>query len=116
MTPLFSVIIPAYNRAPYLPHTLRSALDQRLPHGGQVEVILVDDESTDNTPEVAASFGEQIMYIRQVNSREGAARNNGAAHAHGRYFAFLDSDDFFLPEKLAGDLSRFEQPDQPALV
>lgn len=114
--PVFSVIIPAFNRAAYLPHTLRSALDQRLPDDGQVEVILVDDESTDNTPEVAASFGEQISYIRQPNRREGAARNTGAARARGRYLAFLDSDDYFLDGKLAGDLARFEQPDRPALV
>jgi glycosyltransferase involved in cell wall biosynthesis len=116
MTPVFSVIVPAYNRAGYLPHTLQSSLDQQLPGDGRVEVILVDDESTDNTPEVAASFGNRITYIRQQNRREGAARNNGAAHARGRYFAFLDSDDFLLAGKLAGDLARFEQPDQPALV
>src|SRR5579864_6075944 len=116
VTPIFSVIIPSYNRAAYLPHTLQSALDQRLPADGQVEVILVDDESTDNTPEVAASFGEQIVYIRQGNRREGAARNSGAMRARGRYLAFLDSDDFFLQGKLAGDLDRFEQADHPALV
>jgi glycosyltransferase involved in cell wall biosynthesis len=116
MTPVFSVIIPAYNRATYLPHTLQSALDQQLPDDAGLEVILVDDESTDNTPEVAATFGDRITYIRQQNSREGAARNAGAARAQGRYFAFLDSDDFFLAGKLAGDLARFEQGDHPALV
>lgn len=116
MSSLFSVIIPSYNRAAYLARTLRSALDQQLPDGAGVEVILVDDESTDNTPEAAAAFGEQIIYIRQPNRREGAARNTGAARANGRFFAFLDSDDFLLPGKLAGDLSRFEQRDRPALV
>jgi glycosyltransferase involved in cell wall biosynthesis len=113
---VFSVIIPAYNRAAYLPLTLQSALDQRLPDGGFVEVILVDDESTDNTPEVAAAFGDRITYVRQRNRREAAARNNGSLQAHGRYFAFLDSDDFFLDGKLAGDLQRFESPERPALV
>jgi glycosyltransferase involved in cell wall biosynthesis len=116
MNPVFSVIIPSYNRAEYLPLTLQSALDQHLPGGVDVEVILVDDESTDSTPEVAASFGDRIVYIRQKNSREGAARNNGASRARGQYFAFLDSDDFFLPDKLAGDLARFEKADCPALV
>lgn len=116
MTALFSVIIPSYNQAAYLPRTLQSALDQQLPDTSNPEVILVDDESTDNTPEVAAAFGERVIYIRQPNRREGAARNAGAARASGRYFAFLDSDDFFLPGKLAGDLGRFEQPDRPALV
>src|SRR5262249_52081668 len=75
-----------------------------------------DDESTDNTPEVAASFSDCIDYVRQPNRREGAARNNGAARAHGRYLAFLDSDDYWLPGKLAGDLARFEWLDRPALV
>ena len=116
MTPTISVIIPTYNRAAYLPHTLQSALDQQLPEDGSVEVILVDDESTDNTQEVAAAFGDRITYVRQQNRREGAARNTGAARARGRYFAFLDSDDFWLEGKLAGDVARFEQADQPALV
>ena len=116
MTPFFSAIIPTYNRAAYLPRTLRSALDQQLPDGEEVEVILVDDESTDNTPDVAAEFGDDLVYIRQTNRREGAARNTGAARARGRYLAFLDSDDYWLPGKLAGDLARFEQSDQPAMV
>jgi glycosyltransferase involved in cell wall biosynthesis len=114
--PAFSAIIPTYNRAGYLAHAVQSALDQQLPGGGQVEVIVVDDESTDNTPEVAAEFGERVVYIRQPNRREGAARNAGAARARGSYFAFLDSDDYWQPGKLAGDLARFERPDRPALV
>jgi glycosyltransferase involved in cell wall biosynthesis len=114
--PLFSVIVPAYNRAAYLPRALQSALDQRLPDGAEAEVILVDDESTDATPEVAASFGDRIVYIRQRNAREGAARNRGADRARGQYFAFLDSDDYWLLGKLAGDLARFQRADQPALV
>jgi glycosyltransferase involved in cell wall biosynthesis len=114
--PVFTAIVPAYNRAAYLPRTLQSALDQRLPDDGRVEVILVDDESTDNTPEVAASFGDRVAYVHQQNRREGAARNNGAMRARGRYLAFLDSDDYWLPGKLAGDLFRFERADHPALV
>ena len=114
--PIFSAIIPSYNRAGYLAHAIQSALDQRVPGGGQVEVIVVDDESTDNTPEVAARFTGRIRYLRQPNRREGAARNTGAAVAHGEYFAFLDSDDFWLVGKLARDLARFEASDQPALV
>jgi glycosyltransferase involved in cell wall biosynthesis len=114
--PVFSAIIPAYNRAGYLAHAVRSAIDQALPSGGQTEVIVVDDESTDTTPEVAASFGSRIVYIRQPNRREGAARNAGAARAQGTFLAFLDSDDFWLPGKLAGDLLRFAQPDRPTLV
>ena len=112
---LVSAIIPTYNRAGLVAQAIQSALDQRLPHGG-VEVILVDDESTDETPAVVAGFGERVTYIRQTNRREGAARNAGASRASGAYLAFLDSDDYWLPGKLAGDVLRFEQPDRPALV
>jgi glycosyltransferase involved in cell wall biosynthesis len=114
--PIFSAIIPTYNRAEYLAHAIQSALDQCLLGQSPTEVIVVDDESTDNTPEVASNFGERVVYVRQTNRREGAARNAGTARAHGTYFAFLDSDDYWLPGKLAGDLARFEQPDVPALV
>ncbi len=113
---VFSAIIPTYNRATYLSQAVQSALNQRLPRDGEVQVVVVDDESTDNTPDVAAGFGDRITFIRQTNRREGAARNTGAAQAEGTYFAFLDSDDYWLPGKLAGDLARFEQQDQPALV
>ncbi len=116
MTAVFSAIIPTYNRATLVRRAIESALDQRLPSGGEVEVIVVDDESTDATPEVAAEFGSRICYVRQANRREGAARNTGAARAVGTYLAFLDSDDYWLPGKLAGDLARFEQADRPALV
>jgi glycosyltransferase involved in cell wall biosynthesis len=114
--PLVSAIIPAYNRAGYLAHAVQSALDQNLPSDARTEVIVVDDESTDNTPEVAASFGDRITYLRQPNRREGAARNAGAARARGRFLAFLDSDDYWLPGKLAGDVARFSRSDRPALV
>lgn len=113
---VFSAIIPTYNRAAFVGRAIDSALTQRLPGEAEVEVIVVDDESTDATPEVVASFGDRITCIRQPNRREGAARNTGAARARGRYFAFLDSDDYWLPNKLAGDLARFEQPDRPGLV
>jgi glycosyltransferase involved in cell wall biosynthesis len=113
---VFSAIIPTYNRANFVARAIDSALHQQLPAQGTVEVIVVDDESTDSTPEVAARFGERITYLRQPNRREGAARNAGAARASGTYFAFLDSDDYWLPGKLAADLNRFEQPDKPALV
>jgi len=114
VTVLFSAIIPAYNQAAFLRRAVDSALAQAVP--GDIEVIVVDDESTDATPDVAAEFGARIRYVRQANRREGAARNTGAAQATGVYFAFLDSDDYWLPGKLAGDLARFEQADHPALV
>jgi glycosyltransferase involved in cell wall biosynthesis len=110
-----SAIIPTFNRADLVRQAIDSALTQEVP-GGSVEVIVVDDESTDATPEVVAAYGAPVIYIRQANRREGAARNRGAADARGRYLAFLDSDDYWLPGKLARDVARFEQSDRPALV
>jgi glycosyltransferase involved in cell wall biosynthesis len=116
MTVLFSAIVPTYNRAAYVGRAIDSALAQRLPGDGTVEVIVVDDESSDDTPRVVAGYGHRIIALRQTNRREGAARNAGAAMASGRYLAFLDSDDYWVPGKLAADQARFEHADRPALV
>ena len=111
-----SAIIATYNRADLVQQAIRSALEQQVP-GGEVEVIVVDDASTDNTPEVVSAFGSRVRFIRQTrNQREGAARNAGARLAAGDYCAFLDSDDYWLPGKLARDVARLEADDRPALV
>jgi glycosyltransferase involved in cell wall biosynthesis len=115
VTIVVSAIIPTWNSARFLGRAIESGLAQQI-SGGEAEVIVVDDESTDTTPQVAASFGSRITYVRQSNKKEGAARNTGASRASGTYFAFLDSDDYWLPGKLATDVARFEQSDRPALV
>jgi cellulose synthase/poly-beta-1,6-N-acetylglucosamine synthase-like glycosyltransferase len=109
-----SAIIPTFNRADLVSRAIRGALEQQVPNG-EVEVIVVDDESTDNTEDVVRAF-ESVTYLRQPNRKEGAARNTGAAHAQGTYLAFCDSDDYWLPGKLASDVARFESPDGPALI
>ena len=114
MNVVASAIIPTFNRADLVRQAIQSALSQEIPRG-QVEVIVVDDESTDTTPEVVRAF-EAVRYIRQSNRKEGAARNTGADAARGTYLAFLDSDDYWLPGKLAADVERFESSDRPALV
>ena len=113
--PLVSAVVPTYNRADLVGDAIRGALAQQLPDGSQVEVIVVDDDSTDSTADVVRTF-PTVRYLRQPNRKEGAARNLGARHAQGRYLAFVDSDDFWLPGKLAGDVRRFEAGDAPALV
>jgi glycosyltransferase involved in cell wall biosynthesis len=116
MSVVVSAIIATYNRADLVQQAIRGALEQRVP-GGEVEVIVVDDASTDNTPEVVARLGSSVRFVRQArNQREGAARNAGVRVASGAYCAFLDSDDFWLPGKLAADVARFEAADRPALV
>jgi hypothetical protein len=97
--PLFSVVIPLYNRAAIIGKTLSSLTSQTL---GDFEVIVVDDGSLDH-PEGAVEFvgDSRIRIVRQAHAGGGAARNRGIEEARGRYIAFLDSDDTFLPHKLA---------------
>jgi GT2 family glycosyltransferase len=95
--PQVSVIIPTYNCARYLPEAIDSVLAQTY---RDFEIIVVDDGSTDDTPDVLARYGEAILVIRQPNQGRGAARNAGILAARGQYIAFLDADDLWLPEKL----------------
>jgi glycosyltransferase involved in cell wall biosynthesis len=99
MTPFFSVIIPVYNRATALKSAIASVLAQTCP---DFEIIVVDDGSADNPRAVVESFGDsRILFITQANAGGGAARNTGIDRAQGRFTAFLDSDDVFLPHHLA---------------
>ena len=95
--PLVSVIIPTYNRASTLRRTVDSALAQTYQ---PLEVIVVDDGSTDATVEVLRSYGDRIHAISQPNGGPSAARNTGAKAANGEWLAFLDSDDVWKPEKI----------------
>lgn len=99
-----SAVIPTYNYGRFLREAIDSALTQTHP---ALEVIVVDDGSTDDTPQVLASYGNRIRAIRQPNQGVGAARNTGIAAARGEYVAFLDSDDIWKPEKLERDAARF---------
>ena len=114
--PLLSVVIPTWNRAPVVCEAVASALKQLV---GEVEVIVVDDASTDHTIALLnRTFGSQIQLLALPYRRgAGAARNAGALLAQGEYVAFLDSDDIWLPGKLAAELRLFaEFPDASAIV
>lgn len=108
-----SVVIPTYNRANLIVETIVSALGQSF---SDREIIVVDDGSTDHTPEVLKPFEDQIIYIRQPNSGPAKARNTGIRMAKGKYIAFLDSDDLWLPEKLELQYQALEQNPQQGLV
>lgn len=95
---LVSVIIPTYNRAQTIERSVQSALNQTYP---EIEVIVVDDGSTDGTSEVLAGLQGPVRSVRQPNAGPSAARNRGVAEARGSIIAFLDSDDVWLPDKLA---------------
>ncbi len=102
MTPEVSVIIPSHDRAAFLPIAVDSVLSQK---GVDLECIVVDDGSTDHTPSLLASYGGRIRAIRLERNRgPAAARNAGIRAARAEWLAFLDSDDHFLPGKLARQL------------
>jgi glycosyltransferase involved in cell wall biosynthesis len=108
-----SVIVPAFNSERYLAETLESILNQSYP---PAEVIVVDDGSTDETAAVAKSFAPDVTYIYQDNQGIGGARNKGLSSAGGDYFAFLDSDDIWLQDKLALQMAVFNHDPQVDLV
>lgn len=90
-----SVIIPAYNRE----QTIRCTIDSVLSTGlDSLEIVVVDDGSTDRTADVIREFGSRVRYLFQTNSGPAIARNTGFAASRGRYVAFLDSDDHWFPE------------------
>lgn len=104
-----SVVVPAYNCARFLREAIDSALVQTLP---PIEVIVVDDGSSDETPALLAGYGSRIRAIRQANAGVAAARNRGVREATGDAVAFLDADDAWLPEKLERQALRLEtEPD-----
>lgn len=107
--PKVSVIIPTYNYAKYLPETIDSVLRQTYQ---DLEIIVIDDGSTDNTKEIIQRYirsSDKIKYILQENKGPAAARNRGIKEAKGEYIAFLDSDDIWVTEKLDIQASYLEQ-------
>lgn len=106
LMPLISVIIPCYNYAHFLPDAINSVLNQQK-NGQPIEIIIVDDGSSDNTAAVAQGFAGKIRYIHQSNQGLSAARNTGIRAARGDYLVFLDADDLLTPGTLASQLDNF---------
>ncbi|HVN33854.1 MAG TPA: glycosyltransferase family A protein [Casimicrobiaceae bacterium] len=103
---LVSCVIPVFNGEPYLREALASVLSQT--HSA-IEIIVVDDGSTDGTPGILEEWSSRITSVRQANAGPSAARNRGIEKARGEYIAFLDADDLWLPQKTESQLRRFEQ-------
>ena len=109
-----TVITPCYNGGSYLAEALRSALGQSRP---PLEVIVVDDGSTDDSASIAERFGPPVRVIQQENQGLPEARNRGLAEARGTHVLFLDADDLLSPEALEHLVSAVgERPDAVALM
>ncbi len=98
--PLLSIVIPCYNHGQYLSTSIRSCINLGYP---SLEIIVIDDGSTDETAAVAESF-PQVRYFFKQNAGLPAARNTGFELSHGDYISFLDADDWYLPNALATNL------------
>lgn len=112
--PLVTVVIPTYNRRHLIEEALDSVFAQTFT---DYEVVLVDDGSTDGTEAlVKKKYGTRLRYVRQENQGISGARNTGIANASGKYVAFLDSDDKWLPEKLARQVAFMEAHPETGLL
>jgi glycosyltransferase involved in cell wall biosynthesis len=112
-SPTVSVIIPTFNFGSYLREAVESVLRQTYPI---LELIIVDDGSTDDTESIAKSFASPVRYLKQENSGVSAARNFGVANASGDLIAFLDADDSWVPEKVEKQMARYASDPEIGLV
>ena len=99
MTPLVSIIIDNYNYAKFLPAAIESAIHQTY---SPVEILVVDDGSTDESREIIARYQSSIVPILKRNGGNNSAINAGVKHSHGKIICFLDADDFYHPDKVQG--------------
>jgi len=111
--PKVSVVIPTYNSAATVKEAIESVLCQTY---ADLEINVIDDGSTDDTEKMVRQFGDRIRYVKQMNQGVSAARNAGIKQARGEYIAFLDSDDIWLPEKLAEEIPFLESDPKLGLV
>jgi len=103
--PLVSIIISAYNAEKYISETLDSVLNQTWK---QLEVIVVNDGSTDHTESILKAYADQIVYVYQENKGQDAALNNGYRHSTGEWIKFMDADDLINPEMIALQVKKME--------
>jgi glycosyltransferase involved in cell wall biosynthesis len=103
--PLVSILINNYNYGNFLPEAIDSALNRTY---SNIEVIVVDDGSTDNSHEIIKSYGDRIIPVLKKNGGQASAFNSGFAHSKGEIICFLDADDLFLPGKIQQVINTFQ--------
>ena len=104
--PLVTVLLPVYNRAGPLVEAVQSCIDQSW---RPIEILVVDDGSTDDVPSALRRFGDQVRLIRKDNGGDASARNFGLAAAQGDFIHFLDSDDLLAPDAVGERRRRFQR-------
>ncbi len=103
--PLITIIIPSYNSEQHIAETIDSILEQSVK---DIELIVVDDGSTDGTRDLVSAYGPPVRLITQANAGVCAARNRGLKEAGGQFICFMDHDDYWFPDKLARQLDVFQ--------
>src|SRR5262245_21576355 len=111
--PLVTVVIPAYNCESFIDETLNSVYSQTYEN---IEVLVIDDGSTDSTKEVLRRQGDRIRYLWQQNQGTAAARNAGLRNANGEFIAFLDNDDVWMPKKIQQQVEALQRFSNCGLV
>jgi len=109
LRPLVSIVTPAYNQAEYLAHTLDSMVAQDYPN---IEYLVLDDGSTDSTPEVLRRYDGRVQWERQPNMGQSRTLNKGWARSRGEYIGYLSSDDLLLPNAVSTLVKALEENPQ----
>jgi glycosyltransferase involved in cell wall biosynthesis len=109
----FSVVIPTYDRRAQVFHAVESVLKQKVPNGYNLEIIIIDDGSSDATKDILLKYidGVKVKYFFQTNQGASVARNNGISYSSGKFIGFLDSDDIWLQDHVAKHIEAFNATD-----
>lgn len=113
MQPLVSVIIPSYNCESYIAETINSVLTQDY---SPIELLIIDDGSTDNTCKIIEQYGNRLTLIQQSNAGVCSARNKGIKEANGDYICLMDHDDYWFPDKISLQVKAFQKHPEAGIV
>ena len=115
MTQLTTVLITTYNYGHFIKYAIESVLEQDFPKE-QIEIIIIDDGSTDKTKDIVQQYKNKLKYIYQENQGQGAAINNGLLNSKGKYIFLLDADDIFYPDKIKETINTFKKNETIGMV